>query len=538
LKAVSNQEGAKQAVSELSPTSYDEIPYTSYPLPHTHPSHLSAMALIYGMSSPPPIEACQVLELGCASGGNLIPMALGLPDSRFVGIDLSPIQIAEGTQRVSTLGLNNMELRTQSILDVDDGWGRFDYIICHGVFSWVPEPVQTKILSICSRNLSPQGVAYISYNTYPGWHLRGLVREMLGFHVRRFSEPRDQIQQARSFLDFLVSAVPHPDSPYPRLLQQEAKLLETVSDTYLYHEHLEEVNRPLYFHQFCEQAKLHGLRYLGEATFYGLMASLPPETNAAIHEMASNLIEREQYLDFVTCRTFRKTLLCHEATTLKPFPPSETLTAISFSALARPNSAEVDVGSDLPEVFATEGEVTLSTNRPLVKAVLSELHEVRPQDLSLAELQDRVQRRLGSTLERDPAWDGTIGPLADVLLRLLTANLVEPHHLPAPFAIRPGPRPAVSPLVRLQALEGPIVTNLRHRPVLLNDLYRFVASQLDGTRDRNQLLARLQEKMAEGGTTLYHQDQPVDDPAVKRQYLESALDECLDHLARMALLPP
>src|SRR5262245_58637378 len=175
-------------MSEVPATSYDEIPYSNTAFSYTHPDCLATVAALYGLT-PPPVDRCRVLELGCGRGGNLIPMALALPDSRFLGIDLSARQIASGQEMVTALGLANIELRPFSILDVDESFGLFDYIICHGVYSWVPAEVQDKILAICARNLAPNGVAYVSYNTYPGWHQRGTVREMLCYHVQQFREP-------------------------------------------------------------------------------------------------------------------------------------------------------------------------------------------------------------------------------------------------------------------------------------------------------------------------------------------------------------
>jgi SAM-dependent methyltransferase len=184
-------------------TSYDEVPYDSYPFPQTHPDRLATIATLLGLQ-PAPVEHCRALELGCAAGGNLIPMALTLPDSTFLGIDLSARQIDDGRQTVAALGLTNIELRQLSILDVDASFGRFDYLICHGVFSWVPAAVQEKILAICAAHLAPHGVAYISYNTYPGWHLRGMIRDMMLYHAQQFREPAVRVRQARNLLDFLA----------------------------------------------------------------------------------------------------------------------------------------------------------------------------------------------------------------------------------------------------------------------------------------------------------------------------------------------
>ncbi|RPI58997.1 MAG: class I SAM-dependent methyltransferase, partial [Chloroflexi bacterium] len=138
--------------------SYDRLPYPSLSYPQTHPDRLATLATLLGMS-PAPVERCRVLEMGCAGGGNLLPMADGLPGSEFVGIDASAVQIAAGQGAVAALGLANLSLRHLDILDVDESLGRFDYILVHGVYSWVPPEVQNKILTVCKENLAPQGVA-------------------------------------------------------------------------------------------------------------------------------------------------------------------------------------------------------------------------------------------------------------------------------------------------------------------------------------------------------------------------------------------
>src|SRR5262245_46429032 len=90
--------------AQMSPalTSYDEIPYESHPYPQSHPERLATVATLFGMT-PPPIEACRVLELGCAAGGNLIPMAQTLPGSTFLGIELSARQADEGRATIEAL---------------------------------------------------------------------------------------------------------------------------------------------------------------------------------------------------------------------------------------------------------------------------------------------------------------------------------------------------------------------------------------------------------------------------------------------------
>ncbi|MBN9521961.1 class I SAM-dependent methyltransferase [bacterium] len=185
--------------------SYDEVPYESHPYAQTHPSRLAVVARLFGLD-PPPVETARVLELGAAAGGNLVPVAEAFPRARCVGIDLSARQVADGDAFIKQLGLTNVELRHASITDVDDAYGTFDYVICHGVFSWVPTAVRDAILDVCAKRLAPNGVAYVSYNTYPGWHMRGMIRDMMRYHAMRFPDAKTRVGQARALLDFLAQS--------------------------------------------------------------------------------------------------------------------------------------------------------------------------------------------------------------------------------------------------------------------------------------------------------------------------------------------
>lgn len=186
---------------EQNRTSYDDVPYSSYPYRQSHPERLATIATLFGMQ-PPPLERCRVLELGCSMGGNLIPVAERFPESAFLGIDASSRQIAEGQAALRALELKNITLAHRSIMDVSAEDGAFDYVLCHGVYSWVPEEVQQKILAICRQNLSPNGVAYVSYNTYRCWHMRGMIRDMMLYRTRECGKPGERVRQARALLDF------------------------------------------------------------------------------------------------------------------------------------------------------------------------------------------------------------------------------------------------------------------------------------------------------------------------------------------------
>lgn len=148
---------------------YNQFPYSSHAYPHSAPEQLQAIAHVFGHSAPS-VGTARVLELGAAGGGNLIPAAIRNPAMRAVGVDLSDVQVEMARARAHELGLQNIEFVQADLAELEgEALGEFDYIICHGLYSWVPPQVQEAMLRICGNNLAPGGLAFVSYNTYPGW---------------------------------------------------------------------------------------------------------------------------------------------------------------------------------------------------------------------------------------------------------------------------------------------------------------------------------------------------------------------------------
>lgn len=512
-------------MSAAGTSSYDEVLYEDYVFPYTQPACVGAVAALFGMRPADP-ESCRVLELGCGTGANLIPMAYELPGSKFVGIDRSLRQIDHGRETIACprLDLTNIDLRPGSILDVKEDFGRFDYIICHGVYSWVPAEVRERILAVCKANLAPDGVAYVSYNTYPGWHLRGIVRDMMMFHVRKFAEPTERLRQARALLRFLSGCV--GDTPYGSLLRHEADLVDKASDAYLYHDHLEEVNAPVYFSEFAGRAAARGLQLLAEAQPSPLPQNLSAEACSTLDRLSGSLIEAEQYLDFVRNRAFRRTLLCHDHIRLQRPPRGEAITALYLSGLVQPAVASAEAASARAEEFrGRDGGVW--TDYTALRAALRCLFEAWPAALAFDVLWERVRARVTHL------GDGERLKLAEALLQCYFARTIDLRLCPPPLAAEAGERPRASALARLQAMADRPLCNLRHCAVALHPFDRQVLQQLDGTRDRSALADALAGLLASGGSA------PQDSgPAVGRDAPLQSLSASLDRIARSALLVP
>jgi SAM-dependent methyltransferase len=441
------------------------------------------------------VERSSVLELGCGDGGNLVPMALGLPDARFVGIDTAATAIARGRAVGTALGLANLTLETTPIEAFKPPPDGFDYVIAHGVYSWVAPPVRDRLLALCRAVLRPGGVAYVSYNALPGGRVRQSLRDMLRFHTAGVDDPRERVEHARELLRFLLEGWP-ADQELAAATRRQAELLLERDDSSLLHDDLAEVNDAVHFHDFVAHAGAHGLQYLAEADFFEMQTGVAPEAVVDALLAVEDPVRREQYLDFLKGRMFRQTLLCHAGAQLDRSPRPGVVERLAFSSPAAPAGPP---DADGRVVFEGPGGSTLTTDQPSVIAALERAADAWP----------------GAVWVRDT--DGDREAVCDALLRGYAANLLQLHAAPPRLAHRPGERPEASPLARLQAAEGEFVTSLRHRSVRLeDDLGRQLVTLLDGTRDRAALAAEMRP----------HAGADV----------EAGLGRSLDGLARLALL--
>ncbi len=518
----------------LSRNSYDDVPYDSYPYQQSHPSRLATMATLFGLT-PPNVAKCRVLELGCAAGGNLIPVAEAFPDSWFVGVDLSARQIADGELMIRKTGLANVALRQASISDIDDTYGHFDYIICHGVFSWVPRDVQQKIFEVCANYLTPNGVAYVSYNTYPGWHMRGMIRDMMRYHAFRFDQPEQRIGQARALLDFLAQSTEKDTGAYGVLLRSELDLLRRQSDHYIYHEQLEDFNEPVYFHQFMARAEPFGLRYLGESRINTMVTgNFGPEVQKTLAVMATDQIQTEQYLDFVRNRTFRETLLVRvEAIPNWGIVP-ERVYGLHVACGAKATGKGGELASNtVAQQFQSPSGMVISATGPVFKAAMLTLIEAWPGTISFVELLQRAVAKLGRIATNEDLQTLALG----LLNAYISSDLLELHATPLAFARVPGEKPVALVHARVRAADGHAsVTNRRHELVKLSDMGLRLLPLLDGTRDRVALVESLTTKSLAGELTVRRGGQPITDADELHAGLTATLGPTLDSLARDALL--
>ncbi|HAR96277.1 MAG TPA: hypothetical protein DCR97_10000 [Deltaproteobacteria bacterium] len=521
---------------------YDEIEYPAYSYPQIHPDRLATIARLHGMAPAPP-DRCRLLELGCGCGSNLIPMALGLPESRFLGIDLASTQISKGRRQIARLGLANIRMDQLDIQDFSEDQGLFDYIVAHGLYSWVSETVQEKIFGIIEKCLSPEGVAYVSYNTLPGGHLRLMVREMLLYHCSRFDSARQKIEEARFFAELIAKSQIRPNS-YGSLLQQERERVFCRHPHVLFHDELAECNSNVYFHQFMTQAAHHHLQFLSEADPRDVQptANIEPSAVALLKKLGSETIAGQQYLDFFLGRRFRQTLLCHSSVAIDRTVTVDRITNLLVAANAKPTTSSLVDASDSEVLFSSvdskDESASITTSHPLMKAVMVCLEDVWPLPISFQALWDAAHNLLLAWNPPKPfdscnEWNC----LAKMLFVCYQAGLVELHSWKPHLTSKPGKWPLASPFARLQSLEGDLITTLRHDQVQIHQaVNKKLLQLLDGTRDRSMILHDLQEAVLASQSP--ENGGPELNETAKRtgEMLDADLDRHLEDFGRLGLL--
>ena len=303
--------------------SYDETPYPSAPMMRSHPGRLAAQALWRGLTAPDAARA-RVLEIGCASGGNLLALAAELPQARLLGVDLSPAQIAAGEARRKRYGLDNVELRAMSFEAI--GEGEFDFIICHGVYSWIPEPLREALMRVVKARLAPEGLAMVSFNVLPGWRLLQIARDSMLLNARLIEEPSQRAEKTRELFG-LLAAASSDKRTYGKFWRNEAQRMAAGGDAYLAHEIFEDANAPETFADFSMRAGRHGLAYLGESVAVANNeADLAPDGADTIRTLSGgDRLKHETYIDIFSGRTFREALLGHAGRAPAPTPAQRSL---------------------------------------------------------------------------------------------------------------------------------------------------------------------------------------------------------------------
>jgi SAM-dependent methyltransferase len=468
---------------------YDAVPYRDDAYFHSQPSRLAAAAILRGLT-PPALDTARVLELGCAGGGNLIPLAVRFPQATFVGIDISGTQIAQAQARVAEIRLTNILFQHASLADVTPADGTYDYILAHGVFSWVSPDVRTALLRVIRECLDPNGIAYMSYNVLPGWHMKKIVRDMMLYAEEDIADPAAGIGEARTLVRTVARFA---DGAYGKVVSQESASLAGAADSYVRHDHMEPNNVPMYFADVVALARESGLAYVVESDPVTSVPECVKLESAELIRAYGNgdPIRTEQYLDYFVGRTFRMSLFVHEeqAHVIQPQLGFDRFANLFF-ALRQPidrlkTTASVEL-TDSQTQFVTysNGRQLMSVYTPLLLRAMEFLRETvrsgRPTvtfDEIIAQAADR------------PPQVQEKAALQELVAELIRKHILYVYAAPVPCTAVSA-TPTAYALARIDAQHGHERTvNVRHENVPLTTAeIRGFLPLLDGSRSRDQLI--------------------------------------------------
>ncbi len=525
----------KLAAQEVGETSYDRIPYTESSFPQLDPANLGVIGRLSG-GQPVDPQQCRVLELGCGHGVSMVALAQKYPNSEFVGIDLSRRQIENGTNMATAAGLKNVKLETLSIDDpAVNELGEFDYVVCHGVFSWVPPAVQDAILEICGRQLTANGLAYISFNSLPGWNsMLGFRQIALDMAARR-EQPEQKVKLAAGFMatmaDLLEKAEKRPDRI---MTQRMAQRFRRGPASYLLHEYMEENNQPCYFREFIERANTHGLEYAGEN---GLRLNFPllaagKRAGDVIRRLARDRIDAHQLLDYFMNTQFHSSILARNGALGERQPFEKLLESCALSHnYTLP--AGLTLAEGVEQQFGSGGN-EIRPKSALMKAMLAEICDERAP-IHWPELGTRARQRLAEHNIKMPADSDSEQAQRDVAVSFqrLAFSARVALTIPVLGALRPATKlpakPVATRLARSLTADNKQPVNLRlsRRPV--TPLTMWLLPRCDGTRTIEQLVAEASDATMRG--ELEAPKQGPDKPPLKsREEIQKNYLRHFDHL--------
>lgn len=430
---------------------YDAVPYDDRPVASTHPDRLYVAARARGVPVAAP-ERARILELGCAHAVNLLPIAAALPDARVLGIDRSVRQIERARRDVEAAGIGNLEVRCADVATLDLGGERFDYVIAHGLFSWVPDDVRDRVLALGREVLAEHGVMYVSYNAMPAWGLRGGVRIALLELVDVRAPASNRVKQARAAIAWLAETAPGEGTAEHALLVQELDALAQASDAYLLHEYLVPWARSYWFREIIELAHAHRLAWIVDVAATGLAPSEQRDVIDAVAGRVDDSIAREQMFDVLAHRQFRATLLGREGDPRNVPCATDLVRGLHVAA----TSSEAADGDD---------------------AIVTDLRATWPRDRPVASLD------------------------AEMLVRAWEDGRVELRPRALPIADVVAAHPCALASARAEAARLPFVTTPSHHALPLDPFHARLVTLVDGTRSVADLTDALAEDLRVGRLT-------------------------------------
>jgi SAM-dependent methyltransferase len=448
------------------PFAYDEVAYPTPIVPEMNPSRIRAAGILHGFTFPT-VASSAVLEIGCGDGYNLLGIAAASPAAHHVGFDLSPLAIARGQTVLTAAALANAELVQGDILTWSRPQQTFDYILCHGVHSWVPPHVQDALLALIAAQLSPGGVAYVSHDALPAASAKLEIKKFLQLVIPAGASPSEKIARARQALPELA----RHQRPQSRLKAQLDSLIAELplfEDGYFFHDWLSEAYHPVSMQTLASKAATCGLQPIAEAAALDLFE---PVASAGLASFAASVGQGyagKAYLGDILsgARMFRRTIL---ARTDAPPPSTADFSEISVTLRA---TVERDPSG---VIYRGPDNALFRPSTAAERHILQILADAAPAEVPYVDLLQHVP---------DPQV------LQRVLTQICAIPVAAAYASEPSYCATPGERPLASPLTREMLSKLDFAATLRlNRLASRQGATQMFLGLCDGTRTRAMLAA-------------------------------------------------
>ena len=465
---------------------YNKVPYKGAIIPNSYPGHL-ALCNMWHNGRHSPLQGFQLTELGCGDGANLLPMAFYHPDSTFIGIDNAESGLSRARECARQIGLHNIQFMQKDICEIEQAEiVQCDYIIAHGLYSWVSDDIREAILRFCRNGLSATGLAFISYNAQPGWASRGLVRDIL---LRSASVQEaaieDKALKAIEVASQLLVAMPSRDYAYAALLADELERVRDGKPFYVFHEYLEETNEGFWLRDFVQRAQQKDLNYVCDAQFSQWEGQVPKELRYSLSQAGLDTIEQEETADLLCNRYFHASILCRGDVPGESMSHPKILEQVSIASSSRADSDLFDLTENVVELFiGTHGqEITLDVS--ITKSAVVLLAAQWPFGMHLKSLFQQASRLLSE--HGHNVLEDAQSQLTKELIGLFEAGVID-LRLQQPDYSRSLPEyPKIHALARYEIGYRDALSTPYHLPLSLNDQFLEVVSEMDGSKSIKEI---------------------------------------------------
>lgn len=341
-----------------------DIPYLRDFKPMQAPAWLDHAALVNGVAPPERGGGFAWCDLGCGQGVTAAILAATHPRGVFYGIDAMPAHIDHAQHLAAEAGIANARFEAADFADAAErDYPPFDYIVAHGVYSWIDPASQAALRRFIDRHLKPGGLVYLSYNAMPGWARDLPFQHLLRALGETFAGDSGHRAAAAAGLIETLSGAPALAPSFT--LGELRRRPQDYPPAYLVHEFMHAAWRPLYVTEMRAAMRAIGLMPAGSATLIENDDALvlAPAARALLAQLGDDDL-RELARDYFLDQRLRCDLFARGNRRLEAGERLAQISARSF-ALARPATA-LGYAADTPA-----GRLAYDT--PAARAIVSAL---------------------------------------------------------------------------------------------------------------------------------------------------------------------